>query len=172
MPHTHTPVVLDAATLPFVRAGELILPPSPRVAIIDEVDRAFPDAQTGGTRLVLTQSTYLVQTWIDRLADGDRLVATADRAALERAHEEGQRRDPEENRRQGCRLALMRLANGDPDGAERDFLRFASLAQLAEREDLLLEAYEVAHALLAQHPALTVHRAFLERIGAEISKSE
>src|SRR5205823_2405708 len=43
----------------------------------------FPDNQTGSTRLVLTQSAYLMQTWIDALGDDDRIVATADRAALE-----------------------------------------------------------------------------------------
>ena len=37
--------------------------------VIDEIERAFPDAQSGGTRLVLTQSTYLLQKWIDRLDD-------------------------------------------------------------------------------------------------------
>jgi hypothetical protein len=37
---------------------------------------------------------------------------------------------------------------------------------------LLLEAYEIAHALLTEHPELGVHRAFLDRLGAEITKSE
>jgi hypothetical protein len=32
----------------------------------------FPTRRAGGVRLVLTQSTYLVQKWIDRLAPGDR----------------------------------------------------------------------------------------------------
>ena len=44
-----------------------------------------------------------------------------------RAYEEGQRLDPEKNRRQGCRLAIVRLANGDIAGAERD------LAHISER---------------------------------------
>ena len=70
------------------------------------------------------------------------------------AYEEGQRRDPEKNRRQGCRLALVRFANGDVDGAERDLWRFADAADGDEREDLLLEAYEIAQALLQAHPAL------------------
>ena len=88
------------------------------------------------------------------------------------AYEEGQRRDPEQNPRQGCRLAVMRFANGDAAGAERDLWRFANAASPGEREDLLLEAYEIAHALLTQHPALTPHRPFLDRVGAEIAKSE
>ena len=66
----------------------------------------------------------------------------------------------------------MRLANGDAAGAEHDFWAFANAAPADEREDLLLEAYEVAHALLARNPALETHRPFLDRIGAEIVKSE
>jgi tetratricopeptide (TPR) repeat protein len=98
-------------------------------------------------------------------------LAGRHREALD-AYEEGQRRDPQKNRRQGCRLAVVRLANGDAAGAERDFWAFANAAPADEREDLLLEAYEVAHALLAQNPALEAHRPFLDRIGAEIVKSE
>jgi tetratricopeptide (TPR) repeat protein len=412
IPSASAPLVLDADTLPFVNVAEVSLPPGPRVVIIDDLERAFPDAQAGGTRLVLTQSTYLVQKWVDLLDEGDRIVATADRAALERcapealqgrgawdgfeiidlnestrrvtedttdtkegpllvstasfvvdppssplmargyvsidpaerlrlcreavsldpesamahlalasalretrdgvaarealdraaalapdweavayesgklwlvyddmlqardafqcaanlmptfsaalsnlgatlgemdepaaalhafrqalahdprsftilnnigvvcrelgrldeseaafrrviainpefvfghynlghtlflignyrdaldAYEQGQRRDPERNRRQGCRLALVRFANGDAAGAERELWRFANQAPPDEREDLLLEAYEIAHALLTQYPALAPHRPFLDRIGAEIAKSE
>ena len=84
VPDTHTAIVLDSGTLPFVRAGDVVLPPSPRVVLVHDIERAFPDAQAGGVRLVLTQSTYLVQHWIDRLAPSDRIVATADRDALER----------------------------------------------------------------------------------------
>lgn len=88
------------------------------------------------------------------------------------AYEEGQQRDPEKNRRQGCRLAVVRFANGDAPGAERDLWRFANTAPPDERRDLLLEAYEIVHALLSQHVTLSVHRPFLDRIGAEIAKSE
>src|SRR5262249_51121024 len=72
---------LDAATLPF---RDLELPPSPRTILIEGIERAFPDFQIGSTRLVLTQSTYLMQKCIDAVAAGDRIVATADRDALER----------------------------------------------------------------------------------------
>ena len=68
------------------------------------------------------------------------------------AYEKGQRRDPDENVRQGCRLAMMRLAVGDVAGAERDLWLFANRAPAAEREDLLLEAYEIGAALLNAHP--------------------
>ncbi len=88
------------------------------------------------------------------------------------AYEEGQQRDPEKNCRQGCRLAVVRFANGDAAGAERDLWRCANTAPPDEREDLLLEAYEIVHALLSQHAALSAHRPFLDRIGAEIAKSE
>jgi len=88
------------------------------------------------------------------------------------AYEEGQRRDPEQNRRQGCRLALMRFANLDAAGAERDLWRCVDAAPPDEREDLLLEAYEIAQALLTRHPELAPQRPFLDRIGAEIAKSE
>jgi tetratricopeptide (TPR) repeat protein len=95
IPQTTAVVTLDAATLPFVRARDVALPPSPRALFIDDIDRAFPDAQTNGIRLVLTQSTYLLQTWVDRLDEGDRIVVTADRAALEaNAPEALQRRGP------------------------------------------------------------------------------
>jgi tetratricopeptide (TPR) repeat protein len=405
IPASHTPLALDARALPFLRAEDVSIPPAPRVILIDDVHLAFPDAQTGGTRLVLTQSTYLLQTWVDRLDEGDRIVATADRAALEPcapefmqargcwsafevrdleleaspssdggvpnasprstipspiatllgrafsareaterlrlcreaialepasavahlalasacrenrdggaardaleraaalepeweavayesgklylvnddmakareafqraadlmpsfsaacsnlgatlgeldepaaalrafrqalahdprsftilnnigvvsrelgrldeseaalrqvialnpafvfghynlghtlfleeryadavgAYEEGQRRDPQRNRRQACRLAVVRFAGGDPAGAERDLWHCVNAALPSEREDLLLEAYEVARALLTRHPELEPHRPFLDRIGAEITKSE
>ena len=408
IPASHTPLALDARALPFLRAEDVSIPPAPRVILIDDVHLAFPDAQAGGTRLVLTQSTYLLQEWVDRLDEGDRIVATADRAALERcapeafqargpwaafdiielaqtedtketkdteagpalvppvpsvslvcerlasalsasepaerlrlcreaialepasavahlalasacrenrdggaardaleraaalepeweavayesgklylvnddmakareafqraadlmpafssafsnlgatlgeldepaaalrafrqalahdprsftilnnigvvsrelgrfdeseaalrqvialnpafvfghynlghtlflggryadalgAYEEGQRRDPQQNRRQACRLAVVRFASGDAAGAERDLWRAANTAPADERGDLLLEAYEVAHALLTRHPELAPQRSFLDRIGAEIAKSE
>src|SRR4051794_20991540 len=410
IPPDHAIVKLDARTLPFTRVDAVSLPPAPRVLVIEDLELAFPDCQQGGTRLVLTQSTYLLQKWIDRLEDGDQIVATADRDALERcapeifhargpwrtfeisagagsseigvsqsvddapsaglrypapssypiaellargfaasdpserlrlcreaveldascevaslclasacrenrdgeaaraaldraaalspeweaihyergklslvyddlagareafqraadlmpafsaalsnlgatlgelgdpaaalkafrqalthdprsftilnnigvvcrelgrldeseaafrrvievnpefvfgyynlghtlflagrygealaAYEEGQRRDPQQNARQGCRLAIVRFATGDVDGAERDLRRFANAAPPDQREDLLLEAYEIAHALLTQHPALAAQQPFLDRLGAEITKSE
>jgi hypothetical protein len=67
---------------------------------------------------------------------------------------------------------MARFAVGDVDGAERDLWQCANAAPPDEREDLLLEAYEIAHALLTQHPGLAPQRPFLERLGAEITKSE
>ena len=90
------------------------------------------------------------------------------RGALQ-SYEEGQQRDPEKNRRQGCRLALVRFALDDADGAERDLWRYADQAPAEEREDLLLEAYEIAHALIRAHPALAAGQRFVDRIAAELS---
>ena len=81
-PHHHV-VILDAVTLPFVRASTARWPPAPRAIVIDDIERAFTDNQAGSTRLVLTQPVYLIQSWIDALDANDRIVATADRAALE-----------------------------------------------------------------------------------------
>jgi hypothetical protein len=79
----NTPVLtLDAATLPFIHPE---LPePRPRTIRIDDIEQAFPDRQSGGTRLVLTQSTYLLQKWIDLLDEGELIIATADRESLAR----------------------------------------------------------------------------------------
>src|SRR5262245_2362232 len=93
-----------------------------------------------------------------------------DYAGALKAYEEGQRRDPEKNRRQGCRLAMVRFALEDVDGAERDLWRFADQAASEEREDLLLEAYEIAQALVSAHPALASRRRFVDRIAAELSR--
>jgi tetratricopeptide (TPR) repeat protein len=412
VPGTHSVFVADAATLPFTLVSAISLPAPPRAVVIDEVQCAFPDRQAGGTRLVLTQSLYLLQKWVDLLDEDDRIITTADRAALEQcapeflqargcwsafaitdvgagdrgpgasrseddgsasaspepqapspfpiagmlarafassdsaerlrlcreavshdpecevarlalasacretgdgagarealdraaafapeweavfyesgklslvyddlprardafqraadlmpsfsaafsnlgatlgelgepaaalaafrqalahdplgftilnnigvvsrelgrlgeseaafrrviainpqfvfghynlghtlflagryrdaidAYEEGQRRDPQQNRRQGCRLAVVRFATGDTAGAERDLWGCADAAPPGEREDLLLEAYEIVHALLTQLPALAAQRPFLDRIGAELAKSE
>jgi tetratricopeptide (TPR) repeat protein len=90
-------------------------------------------------------------------------------AAALAAYEEGQRRDPEKNRRQACRLAVMRFANGDLAGAERDLWAAADAAPTGERADLLLEAYEIAHAAVAQNPRLDADRRFVGRIGEAIA---
>ncbi len=87
------------------------------------------------------------------------------------AYEEGQRRDPDKNRRQGCRLAVVRFAAGDPAAADRDLWRVADAAPPDEREDLLLEAYEIVAALLDRHPERAGDREFLDRIGAAITRT-
>jgi len=108
---------------------------------------------------------------------GHTLFLSGKYAEALRAYEEGQHRDPEKNRRQGCRLAITRLVTGDAAGAERDLWRCASAAPPDERDDLLLEAYEIASSVATTHPewhadaADSPYRAFLDRIAASISKS-
>jgi tetratricopeptide (TPR) repeat protein len=70
------------------------------------------------------------------------------------AYEEGLRRDPTTNRRQGCRLGLVRFAAGDPDGALRDLEQFTAGAPPEERSDLWAEAYDIVTALRRHHPDL------------------
>jgi hypothetical protein len=93
-----------------------------------------------------------------------------DYAGALRANEEGQRRHPEKNRRQGCRLAMVRFALNDVNGAERELWKFADQAPPDEREDLLLEAYEIAQALIRAQPELLSKRGVVDRIAAELSK--
>jgi hypothetical protein len=71
-------------------------------------------------------------------------------------------------------MAVARLACGDSAGAERDLLNAANAAPPDEREDLLLEAYEIVRAWQEQHPerATAGSRALVDRIGSEIVKSE
>jgi hypothetical protein len=65
----------------------------------------------------------------------------------------------------------MRFATGDLAGAERDLWRFVNAAPAGERDDLLLEAYDIAHALLGAHPGLAAQQPFLDRIAAALSGS-
>jgi tetratricopeptide (TPR) repeat protein len=87
------------------------------------------------------------------------------------AYEEGLRRDPEKNRRQRSRLAMVRFATGDVERAAAELWRAASEAPPEEREDLLLEAYEIVAALLARHPEREADRGLLDRIGEAITGS-
>ena len=100
------------ATLPFMRAGDVRRCRRRRARSSSTTSSApFPTRQAGGTRLVLTQSTYLLQKWIDRLDDGDRIIATADRAALERCAPEAlQARGPLEQLRDRRSRAGLRPA--------------------------------------------------------------
>jgi tetratricopeptide (TPR) repeat protein len=74
---------------PFERR---VTPEGPASATIHirDLHLAFPSGQTAGTRLVLTQSTYQVQRWLDWLDahPACSIVADADRAALMRGSPE------------------------------------------------------------------------------------
>ena len=88
------------------------------------------------------------------------------------AYEEGVRRDPHQSPRQICRLAMARFAAGDVPGAERDLWPAVKRAAPDEREDLLLEAYEIVDAVGKAQTQQSAQRAFAERLAAEIVKSE
>jgi tetratricopeptide (TPR) repeat protein len=85
------------------------------------------------------------------------------------AYEDGWGLDSQKNRRQGCRLALVRFANGRAEAAEREFWQLANSAPAAEREELLLEAYEIGSALLQAQPQLASGREFVDRIGTALT---
>jgi tetratricopeptide (TPR) repeat protein len=86
------------------------------------------------------------------------------------AYEEGLRRDPTTNRRQGCRLGLVRFAAGDPDGALADLERFTAGASDEERLDLWTEAYEIVTALRRHHPGLPGGDRLEARISREMER--
>jgi len=88
------------------------------------------------------------------------------------AYENGQRRDLAQDRRQGCRLGVIRFATGDPAGALRDLERFTAGAPDEERRDLWAEAYEIVTALRHQHPDLPGGQALQDRIDAGLQPSE
>ena len=83
---------------------------SPAVVLIDDLHLAFPAGQTPGTRLVLTQSTYQLQRWIDWLDQHPRVsvVAHASKAALAKVA-------PESTAGRGpwSRIGLMDLQGDD-----------------------------------------------------------
>ena len=70
--HAAAIVSLDSTWLAFIRPSRALLPDSnPRLIRIREIHDAFPNAQSSGTRLILTQSTYLLQKWLDVMGPGD-----------------------------------------------------------------------------------------------------
>src|SRR5690349_15158820 len=85
-PAGSTPVpAVPAARWPFTRSILPSLASDARAAIlIADLPHAFPTGQKPGTRLVLTQSTYQLQRWIDWLEQHPHVsvVAHASRAAL------------------------------------------------------------------------------------------
>jgi len=108
---------LTPAAWPFRRRLTPEIDRGDRVALIARgIDAAFPDAQTSGTRLVLTQSTYQLQRWIDWLeARGDAImIADADATALRHAA-------PEAFHQRGpwSRVDLVRLQDDEAHEAQR-----------------------------------------------------
>jgi tetratricopeptide (TPR) repeat protein len=73
---------VPAATWPFIRAVlPADLPPQPVTIRIPDLHLAFPTGQISGTRLVLTQSTYQVQRWLDWLDAHPQVTVVADASA-------------------------------------------------------------------------------------------
>jgi tetratricopeptide (TPR) repeat protein len=124
----------------------------------------------GASEEALTRVTTLAPEFVfGHYNLGHTRFLRGDYAGALTAYEEGWRRDPQKNRRQGCRLAVVRFANGQIDAAERDFWQLADSAPPDEREELLLEAYEIGSALLQAHPQLAPNRRFIDRIAAALT---
>ena len=76
---------LRSSTLPFLRPESVRPSPSEPILLrLDDFERAVPASQAGGIRLVLTQSAYLMQKWVDALGPASHIVVTADRDAVAR----------------------------------------------------------------------------------------
>jgi tetratricopeptide (TPR) repeat protein len=88
------------------------------------------------------------------------------------AYTEGQRRDPEKNARQACRLAVVRLAAGDADGARRDLQRYTAGLPIEAKREILGEAQEIISALLTAEPKLAGWRDIADMVKAEIAALE
>lgn len=86
------------------------------------------------------------------------------------AYVEGQRRDPERNARQACRLAVVRLAAGDAEGALRDLQRHTAGLRGDQKREVLAEAQEILWALLTDQPALPGWRRVADVVKAELER--
>jgi tetratricopeptide (TPR) repeat protein len=84
------------------------------------------------------------------------------------AYMEGQRRDPEKNPRQACRLAVVRLAAGDAEGSLRDLRRCTAALPKDQKREILAEAQEILWALLTDQPGLTGWKRVADVVKAEL----
>jgi tetratricopeptide (TPR) repeat protein len=87
------------------------------------------------------------------------------------AYEEGQRRDPEKNARQACRLAIVRLAAGDADGALRDLRQYTANVPRDQKREILGEAQEILFALLTDKPSLAGWRQVADAVKVELERT-
>jgi tetratricopeptide (TPR) repeat protein len=121
-----------AAVWPFKRHAGGHIPARTDLVIVPDAHEAFPAGQTGGTRLVLTQSTYQLQRWLDWLETRGgpiHLVAEADREAMNRnAPEALAGRGP------WARVNLIEVAPARTERAERSEGR-------SDRDDGLIAAF-------------------------------
>jgi tetratricopeptide (TPR) repeat protein len=86
------------------------------------------------------------------------------------AYLEGQRRDPEKNARQACRLAVARLAAGDAEGSLRDLRRCTAALQHDQKREVLAEAQEILWALLTDRPELAGWKQVADVVKAELDR--
>ena len=86
------------------------------------------------------------------------------------AYVEGQRRDPEKNARQACRLAVVRLAAGDAHGSLRDLQRSTAALPPDQKRDILAETQEILWALLTDQPALAGWKQVADLVKAELDR--
>jgi tetratricopeptide (TPR) repeat protein len=87
------------------------------------------------------------------------------------AYSEGQRRDPEKNPRQACRLAVVRLAAGDPEGSLRDLQQHTANVPPDLRREILSEAQEILWALLTDQPSLPGWRRVADAVKEALDKA-
>jgi tetratricopeptide (TPR) repeat protein len=85
------------------------------------------------------------------------------------AYVEGQRRDPEKNPRQACRLAVVRLAAGDTHGSLRDLRAVAAATTGDQKREIFAEAQEILWALLTDQPGLAGWKQAADVVKAEIN---
>jgi tetratricopeptide (TPR) repeat protein len=86
------------------------------------------------------------------------------------AYLEGQRRDPQKNARQACRLAVVKLAAGDPEGSLRDLQQYTAHLPPDQKRDILVEAQEILWALLTDQPSLSGWSLVADVVKAELDR--
>jgi len=92
--------VIEDSSAPHWLSRRSVTPPDPpnvpMTVVIPDLHRAFPAAQTPGTRLILTQATYQLQRWLDWLEShpGVEVIGVMQSASRGAAGEALSRRGP------------------------------------------------------------------------------
>ncbi len=86
------------------------------------------------------------------------------------AYLDGQRRDPQKNARQACRIAVVRLAAGDAEGSLRDLRRSTAALPPDQKREVLAEAQEILWALLTDRPSLAGWKQVADVVKAELER--
>ena len=125
---------------PFTRTIAPSRVPDSSAILIEDLDLAFPAGQAAGTRLVLTQSTYQLQRWLDcvHISPDTTIVAHASKTTLSRvAPEAFSRRGP------WSRISIEEIAGDDevsPGESDSALLRSAFSRPAEPRLDVLQHA--------------------------------